>query len=94
MSEETKYTEELEFEVPDHALKTLKRLRHTAGKLRGRLIVVLFSVVAYTLLSILSPLYSAYIVDLIWDGVKQAVTLGTTFRVQWEHGGLEILFCL
>ena len=94
MSEETKYTEELEFEVPDHALKTLKRLWHTAGKLRGRLIVVLFSVVAYTLLSILSPLYSAYIVDLIWDGVKQAVTLGTTFRVQWEHGGLEIFMLL
>lgn len=94
MDNETLYAEELEMEVPDHALKTLKRLWHSAEELRLRLIFVLVSVVFYTALSILSPLYSAYIVDLIWDGVKEAVTQGTTFRIAWEHGGLEILILL
>ena len=94
MDNETLYAEELEMEVPDHALKTLKRLWHSAEELRLRLVFVLVSVVFYTALSILSPLYSAYIVDLIWDGVKEAVTQGTTFQIAWEHGGLEILMLL
>ncbi len=73
-----------------HALKTLKRLWHSAEELRLRLVFVLVSVVFYTALSILSPLYSAYIVDLIWDGVKEAVTQGTTFQIAWEHHDVPI----
>ena len=60
MDNETLYAEELEMEVPDHALKTLKRLWHSAEELRLRLVFVLVSVVFYTALSILSPLCPLY----------------------------------
>lgn len=84
-------SEELELEVPDHAWKTLKRLWNSAEGLHARLFAVLISVIFYTVLAILSPLYSAHIVDLIWDGAKKALETGAVFRIEWEQGGREIL---
>lgn len=90
MTEEKVLAEELELEVPAHALKTLGRLWRSAGPLRYRLIFVAVSVVFYTLLSIAAPLYSAHIVDLIWRGVQAAWKEGETFRIEWTHGGWEL----
>ena len=83
--------EELDLEVPRYARKTIKRMWDTSKDQHLRLILVLISVVFYTLFSILSPLYSAYLVDFIWDGVKAAAKQGEVFRFTWEHGGKEIL---
>lgn len=95
MSEEREL-DELELEAPGDAAAALKRLWDCAGKLRRRLVWVLASVVFYTLFSIASPLYSAHIVDLIWNGVREARAGGTAFRITWEQGGRElfILFML
>lgn len=81
----------LDLEVPSHALKTLKRLWQSSKKQHGRLYLVFASVVFYTLFSMISPLYSAYLVDFIWNGVKEAFESGQTFHFTWQNGGVQLL---
>lgn len=85
---------DVSFDTPRNVKKTLKRLWSSVNDQHNRLIVVLTSVVFYTLLSIVAPLYSAYIVDLIWGNVKTALENETIFRITWEAGGRDILFLL
>lgn len=87
-------TEEMDFEKPDHAWQTLKRLWRSTGDQHKRLAVVLVSVILYTFLSIIAPLYSAYIVDLLWSNIKEAITNGAAFQVTWATGGRDIVFLL
>lgn len=87
-------TEEMDFEKPDHAWQTLKRLWHSTGDQHKRLAVVLVSVILYTFLSIIAPLYSAHIVDLLWSNIKEAITNGAAFQVTWATGGRDIVFLL
>lgn len=87
-------TDEMEFETPDHALKTLQRLWYSVGDQHKRLSIVLVSVVFYTFLSIIAPLYSAHIVDMLWNNIKQAMSNGTVFRITWTDGGRDIFFLL
>lgn len=86
--------DELEFASPNHTGRTLKRLWASVNDQHKRLAVVLVSVVLYTLLSVLAPLYSAYIVDLLWNGMKEAAAGGTAFRVTWQQCGRDIVFLL
>ena len=48
------------------------------------------SVIFYTLLSIVAPLYSADIVDLLWEKIKASLAEGATFSITWNDGGREI----
>lgn len=82
--------DELEYEKPEHVRKTLKRLWKSMDDQRGRLAVVLVSVVIHTLLSIAAPLYSAHMVDLLWDGITEAAQRGEVFRITWACGGRDI----
>ena len=82
------------FETPAHAGRTLKRLWRFVNDQHKRLTIVLISVVFYTFLSIIAPAYSAHIVDLLWNGIKAAVTDGTAFRVTWADGGRDIFYLL
>lgn len=86
--------DDMDFEAPDHAWKTLKRLWRSVNNQHKRLIIVLVSVVFYTFLSIMAPLYSAHIVDLLWNNIKQAVSSGTAFQITWTDGGRDIFFLL
>lgn len=86
--------DEKDFETPDHAWQTLKRLWRSTGDQHKRLAVVLVSVVLYTFLSLIAPLYSAYIVDLLWNSIKEAIANGTAFQVTWVTGGRDIVFLL
>ena len=80
MDTEKSYLEdELELEVPKNGLKTMKRMWDSAPEQHLRLLLVMISVVCYTLFSIVSPLYSAHLVDLIWNGVKESAAQGTVF---------------
>lgn len=88
------YADEPELEIPRHAFGTLKRMWDTAKKEHVRLILVFISVIFYTLFSIVSPLYSAYLVDFIWNGVKEAAEKGTVFQFSWQNGGMELFFML
>lgn len=82
------------FETPAHAGRTLKRLWRFVNDQHKRLTIVLVSVVFYTFLSIIAPAYSAHIVDLLWNGIKAAITDGTAFRVTWADGGRDIFYLL
>lgn len=75
-------------------MKTMKRLWNSINDQHGRLIVVMISVVIYTFLTIFAPLYSATIIDLIWNNIKEAFASGTIFQVTWQSGGKEIFYLL
>ena len=64
MEENNQALFEEEFEMPSRPLETLKRMWNSVEEQHGRLLVVFVSVIFYTLLSILAPVYSAGIIDL------------------------------
>ena len=68
MEENNQALFEEEFEMPSRPLETLKRMWNSVEEQHGRLLVVFVSVIFYTLLSILAPVYSAGIIDLLWGG--------------------------
>ena len=86
--------DDMEFEAPNHAWKTLKRSWLFVSNQHKRLAVVLVSVCFYTFLSILAPFYSAHIVDLVWSNIKEAMSNGTAFSITWMSGGRDIFFLL
>lgn len=86
--------EDDEFEKPQDAKRTLKRLLRSMRSQRRKLLIVLTSVIFYTLLSIIAPTYSAHIVDLLWNGIKEASAGGQKFHVTLVSGGREILTLL
>lgn len=86
--------DEMDFETPDHAWQTLKRMWRSTSDQHRRLAVVLVSVVLYTFLSILAPLYSAHIIDLLWNNIKESLAAGAAFRITWAAGGRDIFFLL
>ncbi len=79
-----------DLEKPKSAWRTLKRLWKTSKEQHGRLFLVLISVVFYTGLTIAAPWYSAGIVNLLWENIKEAGALGVAFRVTWQQGGTQI----
>lgn len=88
------YEDEMDFASPNHMRRTLRRLWVSVNDQHKRLIVVLVSVVFYTLLSVAAPFYSAHIVDLLWNSIKEAMAGGEAFRVTWHHGGRDIFILL
>lgn len=80
--------------APDNVRGTLKRLWTSVSDQHRRLAVVLISVIFYTVLSIAAPLYSAYIVDLLWAKIQAAFQDGTAFSISWDSGGKDLLFLL
>ena len=86
--------DEMDFETPDHAWQTLKRVWRSVSDQHKRLAFVLVSVVLYTFLSIIAPLYSAHIIDLLWNNIKETVTTGAAFQVTWAAGGRDMVFLL
>lgn len=91
---ENQREDEMEYELPNHPGKTIRRLAQSVRDQRVRLLVVLASVVCYTILSIIAPVYSAHIIDLLWDGIKKAMADGSRFLVTWSTGGREIIIYL
>lgn len=69
---------------------TLKRFIRSMGRQKFRLIVVILSVILYTGFTIYAPMYSAGVIDLIWEKIKAAAG-GTPFTVTWTDGGQQIL---
>ena len=83
-----------DFSSPDDAGKTLKRLWISVNDQHKRLGIVLVSVIFYTFLSVVAPLYSAYIVDLLWEKIQAAIAGGAAFSITWTDGGKDIFFLL
>ncbi len=80
--------------VPKNAGKTIRRLWNSVSDQHGRLLIVIISVVFYTLLSVIAPLYSVHIVDLLWERIQAAFSEGMMFSVTWEDGGKSIAILL
>ena len=73
---------------------TVRRFLRSMGKQKVRLLIVLFSVAAYTVFNILAPLYSASAVDLSLNRIKEVRAAGEIFRLTWADGGEQILILL
>ena len=71
--------------------KVLKRLFKSATHEKGRLIVVLCSVIIYTVLSIAAPWYSAELVNMLWESIKACRETGEVFCITWQNSGMQIL---
>ena len=94
VKKQKKYIEDEELEKPKNAKNTLKRLVLSIKDEYKRLLIVMISIVFYTILTIIAPLYSAKIIDLLWNLIQEAIQNGTTFSITWEQGGIEILILL
>ena len=90
--ENNKFEEEV-FEMKN-AKGTIKKLIKSMLKQKIRLFIVIVSVILYANLNIIAPLYSAKVVDIIWDNIKESLTLGKSFRITWEIGGFQIFTLL
>ncbi len=85
---------ENKFEASKDTKKIAMRFLRSIGKQKIRLIVVLFSVVIYSAMNIMAPLYSATVVDVIWNRIKILRASGETFHITWEYGGQQIIILL
>ena len=93
MDNETSYFEDEVFEVKD-TRRTIKRFLKSMGRQKLRLAVVFLSIGIYTFFTIIAPLYSANVVDLIWNRIKEAAAGAAPFRITWEYGGRQIFILL
>ncbi len=57
---------------------------------RIRLIVVAVSIVIYVGLSIYTPMYSALVIDRLWQSIQEAWNEGRAFSITWENMGREL----
>ena len=76
----------IEREVPEHAKSTVTRLFGYLHGQRVRLTVVCISIVIYVALSIWNPMYSAIVIDHLWQSVQAAWQAGTPFSVTGAMG--------
>lgn len=91
MSEEKKNDATVEKDAPKHAMKTALRLFGQLKNQRVRLILVIFSVCITTVLNILTPYYSAGVMDSLVDAVKAAMADGVGFSIPWEGLGRQLV---
>ncbi len=77
-----------------HMKKTILRFIRSMGRQKWRLTVVFICIAFYTYFTVMAPLYSADVVDLIWDRMKEAVHTGQTFQITWELGGRQLFSLL
>ena len=77
--------------IPQNKKSIVLRLLKSMGKQKLRLAVVLLAVILYTAFNVIAPLYSATVVDLIYNRAKEAIAAGTVFTITWQEGGLQIL---
>ena len=76
----------IEREVPQNTRSTVVRLFSQLHSQRVRLTVVAVSIVFYVALSIWNPMYSAIVIDHLWNSVQAAWQAGTPFSVTGTMG--------
>lgn len=88
------FEDDMALEKPENTVTVLKRMWKSVDDQRMRLTAVLVSVIFYTVLSLAAPLYSAQVVDFLWEGIKNAANEGQPFQITWEYGGKGIILLL
>ena len=77
-----------------HMKKTILRFIRSMGKQKWRLTVVFICIAFYTYFTVMAPLYSADVVYLIWNQMKEAMQTGQHFQITWEFGGRQLFSLL
>ena len=57
---------------------------------KARLTVVVISIILYVGLSIWNPMYSAIVIDHLWESLQAARESGSAFAITWDHMGREL----
>ena len=70
---------------------TVVRLFSQLKGQRIRLTVVAVSIIIYIGLSIYNPMYSALVIDHLWQSVQAAWRDGTPFSITWDNMGRELV---
>mgnify|MGYP005765128227 CR=1 FL=1 len=70
---------------------TVVRLFSQLGDQRVRLTLVVISICIYIGLSIWNPMYSAIVIDHLWQSIQAAWNSNTPFAVTWDNMGRELL---
>lgn len=83
------YEEELE--VPRDLKATVRRLWDVAKAQHWRIFTVCTGIVFYVAITLAGPMYTAYLIDLLWEKIQVAWAGGETFRIGWLDGGVQIL---
>ena len=79
-----------ELEVPRDIKATIVRLWAVAKEQHWRIFVVSASIVCYVAVTLAGPMYTAYLIDLLWEKIQAAFARGETFRIGWLDGGWQI----
>lgn len=77
-------------EKSSRAWDTAKRLCRQMKGQRVRLGIVGISIIIYIGLSIWNPMYSAIVIDHLWQSIQAAISQGTPFSITWENMGAEL----
>lgn len=77
-------------EQPSRAWDTTKRLCRQLNGQRVRLGIVGLSILIYIGLSIWNPMYSAIVIDHLWQSIQAAISQGIPFSITWENMGAEL----
>ena len=77
-------------EKSSRAWDTAKRLCRQLKGQRVRLGIVGISIIIYIGLSIWNPMYSAIVIDHLWQSIQAAISQGTPFSITWENMGAEL----
>ena len=70
---------------------TVVRLARQMKGQQLRLTVVAVSIVVYVALSIWNPMYSALVIDHLWQSIQAAAQAGTPFTITWNNMGRELV---
>ena len=91
MSKKKETSAAVEKDAPKHAMRTAKRLFGQLKNQKTRLLVVVFSVIISTALNILTPYYSAAVMDSLIAVVKASVAGGSRFSIAWNPLGRQLV---
>lgn len=73
-----------------HNQSTVIRLFSQLKGQHIRLTVVAVSIVIYIALSIWNPMYSAQVIDHLWQSIQAAWNNATPFSISWSNMGREL----
>lgn len=73
-------------------MSTTRRLIRQFHGQRVRLTVIGLSIVFYVALSVWMPMYSAIVIDGLWQSIKAGWASGLAFRITWDDMGQELLW--
>ncbi len=69
----------------------LRLFRQFSGQ-RIRLTIICISIIIYVILSIWLPMYSAIVIDHLWQSIKNGWENKTVFQITWNNMGMELFW--